>query len=292
MVKSSAYLRKPGWFRSLIPGGGQYVEVSQNIKDGGLHTVCESASCPNLGECWKKGTATFMILGNLCTRGCRFCDVPKGKPTFTDFEEPQRVAEAAKKMNLNHVVITSVNRDELPDQGAQIWAQTIETVREYLPKCTIETLIPDMQGKLSDLNTILDARPNILNHNFETVRSMQQSVRGRGNIEHSSLVLSHAKSRGFITKTSLMVGMGETKEEIEDMILLCASLSVDILTIGQYLQPSTKHWPVKEYITPSRFLEYKNFALENGIPICEAAPLQRSSFKAEEALSALEALKK
>jgi len=264
------------------------VKVSEQIQNQSLHTVCESASCPNLGECWERGTATFMILGDVCTRGCRFCDVPKGKPGFYDTQEPARVAQAAAAMKLKHIVLTSVNRDELPDQGSQVWAQTIRQVREACPTATIETLIPDMQGNLDLLDVILDARPDILNHNFETVERLQSPVRGRGNIRDSAQVLIHAKERGFITKTSLMLGMGEEPNEIKALIDLCASIRIDILTLGQYLQPSRKHWPVEAYIHPDTFTGYKNYALEKGIRICEASPLQRSSFKAEEALKALQ----
>jgi len=280
-------LRKPSWLKKKIPGGRGYSEVSLLIKDNSLNTVCQSAHCPNLGECWEAKTATFMILGNICTRGCRFCDVPKGKPTEYDLHEPSRVADSAVKLGLKHVVITSVNRDDLPDQGGFIWAETIRTTKNRLPHSTVETLIPDMQGNTDLTDLILDAHPDILNHNFETVARLQKPVRGRGNIEDSTKILTHAKSRGFITKTSLMLGMGETEAEIKEMVRYFVDLQIDILTLGQYLSPSLSHYPVKEYIHPDQFAFLREYALNEGIKVCESGPFQRSSFKAHEAAKIL-----
>ena len=272
---------KPAWLKARIPGGEAYSRVRAIVEEHGLHTVCQSASCPNLGECWSKGTATFMILGNVCTRGCRFCDVPKGRPGALDAEEPARVAESARLMGLKYAVITSVARDDLPDQGASAWAETIREARAAAPGCRIEVLIPDMQGDLSLVDRILEARPDILNHNFETVPSLQKAVRGRGNIRDSSSVLAHAKARGFFTKTSLMLGLGESGTELREMIAYIASLKVDILTMGQYLQPSREHLPVARFVPPEEFEALRVFALENGIRVCVSAPMVRSSYNAD-----------
>jgi lipoic acid synthetase len=272
---------KPAWLKAKIPGGEAYSKVRGIVEEHGLNTVCQSASCPNLGECWAKGTATFMILGNICTRGCRFCDVPKGRPGAYDRDEPARVAESVRLMNLKYAVITSVARDDLPDQGAEVWAETIRAVRAAAPQCRIEVLIPDMQGRLDLVDRILEARPDILNHNFETVPRLQKSVRGRGNIADSSAVLAHAKSRGFATKTSLMLGLGETEAEMHEMIGYIASLRVDILTMGQYLQPSRDHLAVHRYVRPEEFEALRVYSLENGIRICISAPMVRSSYNAD-----------
>ena len=272
---------KPAWLKARIPGGEAYSKVRAIVEEHGLHTVCQSASCPNLGECWSKGTATFMILGDVCTRGCRFCDVAKGRPGKLDPEEPARVAESARLMGLKYAVITSVARDDLPDQGAAAWAETIREVRAAAPECRIEVLIPDMQGDLSLVDRILEARPDILNHNFETVPSLQRTVRGRGNVRDSSAVLAHAKARGFRTKTSLMLGLGESEAELREMIAYIASLKIDILTMGQYLQPSRDHLPVARFVPPGEFEAWRLFALENGIRICVSAPLVRSSYNAD-----------
>jgi lipoic acid synthetase len=273
---------KPAWLKARIPGGEAYAKVREIVERHGLNTVCKSASCPNLGECWSKGTATFMILGETCTRGCRFCDVPKGRPGSYDREEPARVAESVRLMGLKYAVITSVARDDLPDQGAEVWAATIREARSAAPACRIEVLIPDMQGDLGLVDTILDAGPDILNHNFETVPRLQRAVRGRGNVRDSGAVLSHAKGRGFPTKTSLMLGLGETGPEVQEMIRHIASLKVDILTMGQYLQPSRSHLPVARYVPPAEFEALRIYALENGIRICVSAPMVRSSYNADQ----------
>jgi lipoic acid synthetase len=272
---------KPAWLKAKIPGGEAYSKVRAIVEEHSLNTVCQSASCPNLGECWAKGTATFMILGNVCTRGCRFCDVPKGRPGSYDRQEPARVADSVRLMGLKYAVITSVARDDLPDQGADVWAETIRAVRAAAPKCRIEVLIPDMQGKIDLVDRILDAGPDILNHNFETVPRLQKSVRGRGNIADSSAVLAHAKARGFATKTSLMLGLGELEEETHGMIRYIASLKVDILTMGQYLQPSRDHLPVTRYVPPVEFESLRVYAMENGIRNCTSAPMVRSSYNAD-----------
>lgn len=272
---------KPAWLQARIPGGEAYAKVKATVEEHGLHTVCQSASCPNLGECWSKGTATFMILGNTCTRGCRFCDVPKGRPAEYDREEPARVADSVRLMRLRYAVITSVARDDLPDQGAEVWAATIREVRKAAPDCKVEVLIPDMQARMDLVDTILAAGPDILNHNFETVPRLQKTVRGRGNVEDSAAVLAHAKSAGFLTKTSLMLGLGESPEEVREMIRFVASLRIDILTLGQYLQPSREHLPVDRFVTPAEFSAFRDYALENGLRICVSGPMVRSSYNAD-----------
>jgi lipoic acid synthetase len=227
-------------------------------------------------------------LGNTCTRGCKFCDVPKGKPDGLDGEEPERVAESVRLMNLKYVVITSVARDDLPDQGAEVWHETILRTRLENPGTRVEVLIPDMQGRLDLVDQILDAAPDVLNHNFETVQRLQKHVRGRGNIADTSAVLARAKARGFITKTSLMVGVGETRAELEDIIRLIAGLKVDILTIGQYLSPGgPAHLPVSRFVPPEEFNELRDYALAQGIRVCQSGPLVRSSYKADEAAAVL-----
>jgi lipoic acid synthetase len=272
---------KPAWLQARIPGGEAYAKVRATVEEHGLNTVCQSASCPNLGECWSKGTATFMILGNICTRGCRFCDVPKGRPSEYDLEEPARVADSVRLMRLRYAVITSVARDDLPDQGAGVWAATIREVRKAAPHCKVEVLIPDMQARTDLLDCILEAGPDVLNHNFETVPRLQKTVRGRGNIEDSSAVLAHAKAAGFRTKTSLMLGLGESPEEVREMIRYVASLRIDILTLGQYLQPSREHLPVDRFVTPAEFSAFRDYALENGVRICVSGPMVRSSYNAD-----------
>lgn len=283
-----APLRKPLWLKAKIPSGAGYAALRDNVRGHQLHTVCESASCPNLGECWSEGTATVMILGNTCTRGCRFCDVPKGRPDGLDGEEPERVAESVRLMNLKYVVITSVARDDLPDGGAEIWNETIQRTRLENPGTRIEILIPDMQGRLDLVDRILDAGPDVLNHNFETVERLQRRVRGKANFRDTSAVLRRAKERGFVTKTSLMLGVGETRAELEDVIRHIAGLDVDILTIGQYLSPGgSNHLPVERFVPPEEFDALRDFALAQGIRVCQSGPLVRSSYKADEAAAVL-----
>jgi len=274
--------KKPPWLRARIPGGPGYRKVQTLIEDKSLHTVCESAHCPNLGECWSRGTATVMILGEVCTRACNFCAIDTGRPPEVDLGEPARVAEAVKKMNLRHAVITSVARDELPDGGAEMWARTIRAVRHENPETHIEVLIPDFKGRTNDLDVVLDARPDILNHNLETVRRLQKKVRGRANFEDSTTILRHAKQRGFVTKTGLMLGIGETPQEIESMIRDLAGIEVDILTLGQYLRPAEQYLPVDRWVTPEEFGYWKDFGLSIGFGVVESGPLVRSSYHADE----------
>ena len=286
-MESVAIPRKPAWIRSRIAGGKSYASVKNSVMSNGLHTVCESANCPNRGECWSGGTATFMILGNTCTRGCRFCDVPKGKPGHYDREEPRRVLTSAKSMGLDYVVVTSVARDDLPDQGVEVWAETILALRSASHPFYVEALIPDMQGDEHLLEAVFAARPHVLNHNFETVARLQSAVRGRGNLKDSAKVLRLAKARGLVTKTSFMLGLGEEVPEVEEMLHLCAHLKVDIVTFGQYLPPSRKHAPVVRYLEPSEFESLREKAEDLGIPLCQSGPLVRSSYRAEASIPLL-----
>jgi lipoic acid synthetase len=274
--------RKPSWLRAKVPGGPAYQEVKQLVQANRLHTVCESAQCPNLGECWSRGTATIMILGNTCTRSCGFCAVNTGRPPTTDWAEPARVAEAVKTMKLRHAVITSVARDDLKDGGAEIWARTIRAIRHLNPQTAIEVLIPDFKGHWQDLDTVLDAQPDILNHNVETVPRLHKLVRPQAKYERSLELLQRAKARGFTTKSSIMLGIGEWEEEIDATLRDLAALRVDILTLGQYLRPSPDHLPVDRWVTPEEFARWKERALDLGFGVCESGPLVRSSYHADE----------
>jgi lipoic acid synthetase len=274
--------RKPPWLRAKVPGGAGYSKV-RNLVDGNkLHTVCESAHCPNMGECWSRGTATLMILGNTCTRSCGFCAIDTGKPPTTDWAEPARAAEAVKTMNLKHAVLTSVARDDLPDGGSEIWARTIRAVRYANPRTHIEVLIPDFKGHWDDLYRVLDAKPDILNHNVETVPRLHKLVRPQAKYDRSLEMLRRAKERGFVTKTGLMLGIGELEDEIDLVLRDLAALRVDILTLGQYLRPTPQHLPVKRWVTPEEFARWKERALALGFGVCESGPLVRSSYHADE----------
>jgi lipoyl synthase len=274
--------RKPDWLRARLPTGPDYLETRRNVDEHKLHTVCQSAQCPNLGECWSRGTATVMILGNVCTRSCSFCAVQTGRPTELDLGEPARVAESIARMKLRHVVITSVARDDLRDGGASVWAATVRATRNRNPRTTIEVLPADFRGEQEHLDTLLDARPDILNHNLETVERLQRPIRKTARYERSFWVLRHAKSRGFVTKTGIMLGIGEREEEVDRLLRDIAAADVDILTIGQYLQPSKDHAPIDRWVHPDEFARWKARALEVGIRHVESGPLVRSSYKADE----------
>jgi len=274
--------RKPPWLRARLPNGPGYAAVRQLVDGHQLHTVCQSAQCPNLGECWSRGTATVMILGNICTRSCNFCAVQTGRPTELDLGEPARVAEAVARMNLRHVVVTSVARDELADGGAAVWAATIRAVRHRNPHTAIEVLVPDFKGRLADVDTVLDARPDIFNHNVETVERLQRPVRVHARYDRSRSVLRHAKSRGFTIKTGFMLGLGEQRAEVEQTMRDLVADRVDILTIGQYLQPTVRHLPVDRWVTPEEFQHWKEFGLALGLGVVESGPLVRSSYHADE----------
>jgi lipoic acid synthetase len=247
-----------------------------------LHTVCQSAQCPNIGKCWSRGTATLMILGNICTRSCNFCAVQTGRPTELDRGEPERVAEVVAAMNLRHCVLTSVARDELADGGAGAWAATIRAVCRRNPRTAIEVLVPDFRGRMNDVDTVLDAAPNIFGHNLETVERLQRPVRAQARYDRSRSVLRRAKERGFVTKTGLMLGLGERREEIEQTMCDLANDRTDILTLGQYLRPTTQHLPVARWVTPEEFHHWKEFGLDLGFGVVESGPLVRSSYHADE----------
>ena len=273
---------KPNWLRAKLPTSAEYKETLQTVNEHKLNTVCKSAQCPNMGECWSRGTATVMILGNICTRSCSFCAIQTGRPTELDIGEPARVADSIAKMNLQHAVITSVARDDLKDGGASIWANTIRAVHNRMPECAVEVLTADFRGQQEYLDVVLDACPDIFNHNLETVERLQRPIRKTARYDRSLWVLEHAKSRGFITKSGIMLGIGEAEDEIKSVLKAMRSVGVDILTIGQYLQPSPNHEPVDRWVTPEEFLKWKEYALEIGYGVCESGPLIRSSYHAEE----------
>ena len=276
--------RKPSWIRSRLPGGPAFAEV-RNIVDGNrLHTVCQSAECPNMGECWARGTATFMILGNMCTRSCGFCAVATGRPTELDLDEPRRVAEAVALMKLRHCVITSVNRDELADGGAGVWASTIRAVKQSSPQTSLETLTGDFKGRKDLLLQVLEARPDVYNHNLETVERMSRAVRPQASYERSLQVLSWATQEGAVTKSGMMLGIGERKPEIADSLRRLRDAGVQILTLGQYLQPAKQYLPVDRWVTPDEFAEWKVFATSLGFTSVSSAPMVRSSYHADESV--------
>jgi lipoyl synthase len=270
------------WLKVKLPHGENYFELKQLVREKRLHTVCESASCPNIGECWNQKTATFMILGDVCTRSCGFCDVKTGRPLGLDREEPARVAEAVRMLSLKHAVITSVNRDELPDGGAAIWAETIRQVKAQNPACTVEALIPDFEGLEASLMTVLEAKPDILAHNTETVPRLYRTVRPQAKYPRSLELLQRAKKQGFVTKSGLMVGLGEEWEELCQVMQDLCAVHCDILTVGQYLQPSRQHLAVLRIYTPEEFQQLRQAGLALGFRHVEAGPLVRSSYHAGE----------
>lgn len=276
------YHKKPEWLRVRIDNTKEYKEVHDLIEQNQLHTVCKSARCPNASDCWSRRTATFMILGDICTRSCRFCAVKTGRPQTLDEDEPYRVARAVKTLNLSYAVITSVNRDELPDGGAIIFARTIEEIRKIQPNCKIEVLIPDFKGDEKALDIVLEAAPDVLNHNVETVKRLYREIRPQAKYERSLKVLQYAKDKGFIAKSGFMVGLGEEWNEIEELLSDLHAHQVDIVTIGQYLQPSLNHAPVIRYYHPEDFHQMKKYGESIGIPHVEAGPLVRSSYHADE----------
>jgi lipoic acid synthetase len=275
--------RKPAWIRARMPGGDGYHRLREIIDEHQLNTVCQEASCPNIGECWSRGTATIMILGDTCTRACGFCNVKTGRPEPPDPDEPRRVAASLALMSLRHVVITCVDRDDLPDGGAAIWAETIREVHERSPVTSVEALVGDFKGDADALSTVIRARPEILAHNLETVRRMHPAVRPQAQYERSLQVLERIKAGGLVTKTSIMVGIGERDDEVLEMMDdLRAAADVDILTIGQYLQPTRNHLPIDRWVTPERFDWYRDEGLRRGFRVVESGPLVRSSYHAEE----------
>ena len=283
-AKSERLYTKPNWLRVKLPTGKEYLHVRKLVDSHKLHTICESGNCPNMGECWGAGTATFMILGNICTRSCGFCAVATGKPKPVDTEEPRRVANSVKLMRVKHCVITSVDRDELPDGGSIIWAETINAIRAESPETTLETLIPDFRGQWQNLQRIIDVRPEIVSHNLETVRRLTREVRIQAKYDRSLEVLKRLKVAGIKTKSGIMLGLGETEQEIVETMDDLRSVACDILTMGQYLQPTKAHLPVKEFIHPDKFAAYKEIALKKGFRYVESGPLVRSSYHAEKHL--------
>jgi lipoic acid synthetase len=274
--------RRPEWLKAKIPGGEAYARLKSIIDTHALHTVCEEARCPNMGECWHAGTATFMILGDICTRSCGFCAVKTGRPDAElDWDEPRRVVDAIKMMGVRHAVITSVNRDERKDGGSPIFAEVIRLVHEELTGVTVEVLIPDFKGSEEALNIVLDAGPDILNHNLETVPRLYRTVRPQANYRQSLEVLSRAKANGFVTKTGMMLGIGERTEEVIEAMKDVREMKCDILTLGQYLRPTKEHLPVDRYVHPDEFKMLKDLGMEMGFKHVESGPLVRSSYHAE-----------
>ena len=277
--------KKPKWLRVKLPTGENYKNVRGLVDKYKLHTICESGHCPNMGECWGAGTATFMILGNICTRSCGFCNVATGRPETVDWEEPEKVARSVKLMKVKHAVLTSVDRDDLADGGSIIWAETVKAIRRISPQTTMETLIPDFKGELHNVDRIIEANPEIVSHNMETVRRLTRKVRIQAQFDRSLMVLKYLKDNGIHrTKSGIMLGLGETKEEVIDAMKDLREADVDILTLGQYLQPTPKHLPVVEFITPEVFEELKEIGLEMGFRYVESGPLVRSSYHAEKHL--------
>ncbi len=279
-TKESRKRRKPDWLKVRLPGSGRFAQVQRLVKDYRLHTVCQSARCPNVGQCWESGTATFMILGDVCTRSCRFCAVKNGAPESTDSNEPKHVAEAVKKLALKYVVVTSVTRDDLPDGGAQLFADMIREVRASVPDCKVEVLIPDFLGMKDALRVVCDAAPDILNHNIETVHRLYTTVRPQAKYWRSLQLLARARSMGMRTKSGLMVGVGETRDEVIQTMRDLRETGCELLTIGQYLQPTLSCLSVVEFIAPEVFHEYRDIGLDLGFRHVESGPLVRSSYHA------------
>ncbi len=274
-------LKKPHWLRVKLPTGENYKAVRNLVEKHQLHTICESGNCPNMGECWGAGTATFMILGNVCTRSCGFCAVATGKPLEADPFEPARVANSVKLMGVKHCVITSVDRDDLKDGGSEIWAMTVRAIRRKSPETKIETLIPDFAGNWNNLQKIIDVKPDIVSHNLETVRRLTRQVRIQAKYDRSLEVLLRLKQAGLKTKSGVMLGLGESEQEVIETMDDLRSVQVDVLTLGQYLQPTKNHLPVVEFISPEKFAYYKELGLQKGFKYVESGPLVRSSYHAE-----------
>ena len=281
IVEVKERARKPDWLRVKLPTGENFQKVAGIVGEHKLHTICQSGNCPNMGECWGAGTATFMILGNVCTRSCGFCSVATGRPEAVDPFEPARVARSVELMGVKHCVITCVDRDDLDDGGADIWAKTIRAVRRRSPETKLETLIGDFQGKWENLQVVLEAAPDVLSHNMETVRRLTKQVRVQAKYDRSLEVLMRAKRAGLRTKSGIMLGLGETDAEVLETMDDLRSVGCDVMTMGQYLQPTRKHLPVAEFVTPERFARYREEGLKRGFRFVESAPLVRSSYHAE-----------
>ena len=284
-------LRKPDWLKAQLPSGEGYSPTAKNIRENGLHTVCEEARCPNLGECWGRGTATIMILGDICTRACGFCSVKTGRPGIVDLDEPVRTGRSVALMNLKHIVITSVARDDLPDGGAAIWSETVSQIRQQAPQTAVEVLVPDYLARESSWETIFKSKPDIFGHNLETVRRLTPSVRSAATYDRSLAMLLAAKNAGLTPKSGMMLGLGEEDEEVEQAFRDLLNAGVQIITLGQYLQPTKKHLPVKQFVHPDKFLFWKNKGLEMGFKVIESGPMVRSSYHAEEQSALLGAVR-
>lgn len=282
MSETSPRIRKPDWLKIKLPTGNNFSELNKNITENKLHTICESGRCPNKEECWGAGTATIMILGNVCTRSCQFCNVETGKPEDVDIFEPARVAKSVKQMGAKHIVLTSVDRDDLVDGGVSVWAATVKAIRHHAPGVTMETLIPDFQGKTDLLDKIIEVNPEVVSHNIETVERLSRQVRVQAKFKRSLDVLNYLKVNGIRrTKSGIMLGLGETEEEVIEAFDQLRAANVDIVTLGQYLQPTKKHLSVQRYVTPEEFKNYESIALSKGFMFVESGPLVRSSYHAE-----------
>lgn len=283
-ITERKFSKKPKWLKVKLPTGKEYTNVRQIVSEHKLHTICSSGNCPNMGECWGAGTATFMILGNICTRSCGFCAVKTGRPLAVDLDEPMRVANSVKLMSVKHCVITSVDRDDLKDGGSIIWEKTVNAVREISPNTTLETLVPDFKGDWDNLQRIINVAPEIVSHNIETVRRLTKQVRIQAKYDRSLEALRRLKEGGMKTKSGIMLGLGEEEDEVIESMKDLRGVGCDILTIGQYLQPTMKHLPVVEFIKPEQFAKYKEIGLELGFRFVESGPLVRSSYHAEKHL--------
>lgn len=277
-------VRKPEWLKISIGANERYTETKRIVESHCLHTICSSGRCPNMGECWGRGTATFMIGGNICTRSCKFCNTQTGRPLPLDPQEPTHVAESVRLMKLSHAVVTSVDRDDLPDLGAAHWAQTIAEIRRLNPETTLEVLIPDFQGRRELVEQVIEARPDIISHNMETVRRLSPLVRSAARYDTSLEVIRQIAASGITAKSGIMVGLGETPAEVEELMDDLRAAGCQIMTIGQYLQPSHRHYPVAEYVTPAQFKRYEETGLAKGFTQVESGPLVRSSYHAEKSL--------
>lgn len=281
-TKDNLPIKKPQWIRVKLPTGENYRKLYNLVNQYKLNTICQSGNCPNMGECWGNGVATFMILGNICTRSCKFCNVKTGRPKSVDLKEPEKVANSIKIMKIRHAVITSVNRDDLKDMGSLIWIETIQAIRKLNPIITLETLIPDFQGEKEIINRIINIKPEVISHNLETVRRLTKKVRVQAKYDRSLEVLRYLKEKGHSrTKTGIILGLGETEEEIFETMKDIKNAKVDIITLGQYLQPTKKHLPVEKFILPEQFKKYKEFGLNMGFQYVESGPLVRSSYHAD-----------
>lgn len=281
MSSENSFLRKPQWLKIRLPQGEEFAKVNSLVKKHKLHTICTSGNCPNHADCWARGTATLMILGDTCTRSCKFCNVKTGKPMPVDPEEPLKIAQTVKELNLKHCVLTSVDRDDLPDGGASHWAETIRQVKNLNPETTIETLVPDFDGKQDLIQVVIDAKAEVISHNLETVRRLTPLIRSRAKYATSLQVLKFVADSGLIAKSGIMLGLGETEEEILQTMDDLLAVNCKVFTLGQYLQPTRQNYPVKEYISPEKFEEYREIGLSKGFTHVESAPLVRSSYRAE-----------